>query len=285
MDKRGLATGIAFSGSGLLVAFLMPLANRFIELHGWRWTYRFLGCVALLILMPVILIIVKDKPENAGLEPYCINSNKEKNNQSNSNTDTGLTRNEALRAPMFWFLAIAVMGITLSQAGPHIHTVSFISDIGYSAAFASAIASAYFIFLTGFKVVMGIAFDRFGSFKGSMMIGGACALFPIFALLAGFPVFPWVYAFVLGLASSGATILGPVLTADYFGRKDFSRIYSLVSMFSYIGVTISSPLFGSIHDATGSYTPAWFFAMGMGIIVCVCLFGSHLARKKLTSKE
>jgi MFS family permease len=275
IDRKGLATGIALSGSGLLAAVLIPIANRFIELNGWRWTYRFLAFVSLVILIPIILFIVKDKPEDAGLEPYRITKHKEKDAQSGNNQDSGLTRNEAFRTLSFWLLAIAVMGITLCQAGPHIHTISFLSDIGYSAAFASTVASAYMVFLTGFKVVMGIAFDRLGSLKGSMLIGGCCVLFPVFALTAGFPVSPWMYALVLGLASSGATILGPVLTADYFGRKDFSRIFSIVSMFSYIGVAVSSPFFGAIYDVTGSYNLAWILVIGMGIIVCACLFGAN----------
>jgi MFS family permease len=282
-DKRGLATGIAFSGSGLLVAVLIPMANRFIELNGWRWTYRFLGCVFLLILIPVISFIVKNKPEDIGLETYrkSKDSEPEKKPGSQDDSHAGLTRNEAFRTATFWFLAIAVMGITLGQAGPHIHTISFLSDIGYPIAFASTISSAYMIFLTVFKVIMGILFDRLGSLKGSLIIGVCLILFPVFALLALFPVSPWIYALVLGVASSGATILGPILTANYFGRKDFSRIYSLMSMCSSIGVAISSPLYGTIFDTAGSYTPAWFISIGTGIVVCICLIGAFRSSKKI----
>jgi len=159
--------------------------------------------------------------------------------------------------------------------------LAFISDIGYSVTFASVIASTYMIFLTCFKVIMGIAFDRLGSLKGSMLIGVCCVLFPVFALMARMPVFPWIYALVLGLASSGATILSPLLTASYFGRKDFPRVYSLVSMFTFIGVAISSPLYGAIFDIAGSYNPAWIFSMSMGIIVCICLLGTNRASRKI----
>jgi MFS family permease len=173
------------------------------------------------------------------------------------------------------------MGITLCQAGPHIHTIAFISDIGYSIAFASVISSAYMIFLTIFKIVMGIVFDRLGSLRGSMLIAGCCVLFPVFALLAGFPVFPWIYALFLGLASSGATILGPILTANYFGRKDFSRVYSLISMFTFVGVAVSSPLYGVIFDVAGSYNLAWIFSLVMGVVVCICLQRAYQTSKRI----
>ena len=279
IDKKGLATGIAFSGSGLLAAILIPIANKIIELQGWRWTYRFLAFVSLFVLIPVLLFIIKDRPEDAGLEPY--RSGKRESEEMHPTGETGLTRGEAFRTASFWLLAIAVMGITLCQGGPHVHTISFLNDIGYSAAYASTVSSVYMIFLTGFKVIMGLVFDRLGPLKGSMLIGGCCVLFPVFALFATFPVSPWIYALALGLASSGATVLGPILTGSYYGRKDFSRIYSIISMFSFIGVVISSPFFGSIYDVTGSYTLAWFFVIGMGIVVCICLIGAYRTRKKI----
>ena len=280
-DAKGLALGIAFSGSGLLAAILIPLSNRFIELHGWRWTFQFLGAVSLFVLVPVIWFIVKDKPEDIGLEPYRSSKNQEKDAQSSNNLNAGLTREQAFRTPSFWLLIAAVTGIALSQAGPHVHTVAFLSDIGYSTAFVSIITSAYMLLLTGSKVIIGLLFDRLGSLKGSVLIGGSCVLFPILALFASFPVVPWFYALFLSLASSGSTILGTVLTINYFGRKDFPRIYSIVSVFIYIGVAVSSPVLGVIHDVTGGYSFAWLLIIGMGIAVCISLLGAYRMSKKV----
>lgn len=281
IDKKGLATGIAFSGSGLLAAILIPIANMFIELNGWRWTYRFLAFISLCVLISVILFIVKDKPEDMGLEPYRSNGGGKKNAQPSFGLNVGLTREESFRTGSFWLLAIAALGITLCQAGPHVHTVSFLSDIGYSASYAAAISSVYMLLLTACKIGMGFMLDRLGSLKGSMLIGGCCVLFPILALLAAFPVAPWVYAIILAMASSGSTVLGIILTTNYFGGKDFARVYSIISMFSYIGVAISSPLLGIIYDTTGSYSNAWVLIIGIGIVVCICLLGANQMSKRL----
>ena len=283
-DKRGLATGIAFSGSGLMAAVLIPLATRIIEISGWRWAYRFLACVSLFVLIPIVLFIVKNNPENIGLMPYLSKKVQNKDSQGGNDPNTGLTRNQALRTKTFWLFSIAIMGVTLCQSGPHVHTMSFLSDIGYSMVFASGVSSTYLFFLTVFKVIMGLVFDRLGSLKGSLLIGVSCVLFPISALLAGFPVFPWIYAFVLGLAASGSTILGPILTVNYFGRKDFSRIYSVVSMLTYIGITVSSPAYGTIFDTTGSYSPAWVFTIVLAIALCFCFLGAERSYKA-ESKE
>ena len=232
----------------------------------------------------MILFVVRDKPEDKGLEPYRSAKNKPEEQASPSleaRAITGLTRAEAVRTPSFWLLAIAIFFIAICQAGPHTHTVSFLNDTGYTAAFASTVSSVYMILLTASKVIMGFVFDKLGSLKGSMLIGGCCVLFPIFALFAAIPVIPWFYIVVLAVASSGSTILGTILTTNYFGKKDFSGVYSVISMFSYIGVAISSPLLGTIYDVTSGYTVAWIMIICVGIAVCVCLFTSYLKSKSL----
>jgi len=279
-DKKGLATGIAYSGTGLMAALLIPISNNFIELYGWRFTYRFLAGVSLFVMIPIILFVVKDKPEDKGLEPYRVNNDNQADAKAGNGAVAGLTRSEAFKMPGFWLLAIAALVIALCQSGPHVHTVAFISDIGYSLAFASTISSAYMMFLSGSKIAMGWVFDRLGSLRGSLLIGGCCAIFPVFALLARFQAMTWVYALVLSIASSGGTVLLNVLTANYFGRKDYSQIFSVVSMFNTIGIAISSPSLGLIFDTTGSYNLAWYLIMGIGIVACFCLYGTYMASKK-----
>lgn len=37
--------GIAYSGTGLIAALLIPVTSHFIEVNGWQWSFRFLACV------------------------------------------------------------------------------------------------------------------------------------------------------------------------------------------------------------------------------------------------
>ena len=291
-DKKGLATGIAYSGTGLMAALLIPIANYFIQAYGWRFAYQFLAGVSLFILIPIILFVVKDKPEEMGLAPYRTSSSGKTDvtdvtdvtgEKAVNGAVAGLTRSEAFRTFAFWLLALAALGIALSQAGPHIHIVAFISDKGYPLAFTSAISSGYMIILAGNKIAMGWIFDRLGSLKGSLLIGGCCVVFPVFALSAGTPAAAWVFALTLSIASSGSTILLAVLTANYFGRKDFARVFSVVSLFSTTGVAISSPSLGLIFDITGSYNLAWHLIIGIGVVVCGCLAGAYIKKTEALS--
>ena len=52
--KRGMATGIALSGSGVGMLFFIPAIEFSIGSIGWRWTYFFYGISILFVLFPVV---------------------------------------------------------------------------------------------------------------------------------------------------------------------------------------------------------------------------------------
>jgi len=263
-DSRGLAAGLAFSGSGILAAILMPVCTSMIETNGIAPTYRFLALVSLFISVPVLLFVVKDRPEDIGLTPY----RKGEQAKAAAMPEVGLSRAEALRRPEFWLLFLAIITIAVCQAGPNTNNVSILADIGHSASFAAAVSSYYMVLLTIVKIVIGRVFDKLGSLKGSLIISSSCAIFPLFALLSHTVWAPFVYVSFMAIAASGCTVLGSFLAGDFFGRKHYASIYSIISAGTQLGAAISSPMIGLIYDTTGDYTLAWCLIICLGLIVC-----------------
>ena len=66
-DKKGLALGIAYSGSGLGAALMIPIVSHVIEQTDWQFAYRFMGILGLVVLIPVILLLVKDSRKKLAL--------------------------------------------------------------------------------------------------------------------------------------------------------------------------------------------------------------------------
>lgn len=285
--QRGLASGIAYSGSGLMAAALLPICNRFIEAFGWSWTFRFLGVFELALALPIILFIIRDKPEDMGTQPFGAEQIQSTASfgKGAASLNTGLTRRQALRTPSFWLLFTAITGIALCMAGANSNTVTILSDVGYSAGYAATVSSAYMVVLTICKVSIGHVLDRIGPLKGALLIGGSCVLFPIVALFNRFPVAPWIYIFFLAIAGSGCSVLGTVLTSEYFGRKDYSRIYSIIAMATQLGAAFSTPLLGFIYDHTGGYDLAWYLFATLAVGVCLLLVQSHRASKSIRFTE
>lgn len=278
IDRRGFALGIAYCGSGLMSSIMIPASTSIALVIGWRWAYRFLGFVCLAVLLPIITLVIRNKPAEMGLVPYT--DRKTSGITAATDTNYGLTRPEALKTRAFWFLMLACFGVTLCQGGAHTSTTTFLNDIGYSAVYAARISSAYMILLTVCKILMGFLFDKLGSLGGSLIIGTACILFPVAARFAELPGLPWLYAILLAIASSGGTVMSTILTTNCFGRKDFARIYSIISMAIYAGAAISTPALGLVFDLTGGYNAAWSILTLVGGCICLCLVFCDSSRRK-----
>lgn len=283
-SSRGLAAGIAFAGSGIIAAILVPFCNYVIERRGIASGYLMLPIALIVLSLPVLIFIVRDYPKELGLCPYKKHSSKFDGSEDirNSAEDVGITREKAFRMPSYWFVFAAVAGIAICQASPNTNTVSILADIGYPASFGATIASVNMVLLTLCKIGIGRVFDKAGSYLGSMIIGVSCILFPLIALFNQVNFVPWIYIFFLAIATSGSSVLGNFLTADYFGTKDYDRLYSVIALATQLGAAISSPIFGRIYDLTGGYTKAWLIVSGLGAVVCVLLTAAYKTAHKGT---
>ena len=62
--KRGLATGLALSGSGTGILLFIPLIEWLISTKGWRLTYLIFGLAVLFIVVPITALLLRRGPED-----------------------------------------------------------------------------------------------------------------------------------------------------------------------------------------------------------------------------
>jgi MFS family permease len=60
--RRGLAIGIAGSGTGLGFAYVPILVQLLIDEHGWRWGYYGLGLIMLCVTLPLVAFVLREAP-------------------------------------------------------------------------------------------------------------------------------------------------------------------------------------------------------------------------------
>lgn len=56
--------GVALAGSGLMAMVVTPVLSHMVADYGWRSGYRFIGSLYLLLMVPVILFVIKESPED-----------------------------------------------------------------------------------------------------------------------------------------------------------------------------------------------------------------------------
>ena len=268
-DKKGIAIGLAFAGSGLGAAIMNPMVSLVIQNFDWRFGFRFSGLASVIVLIPTILLLIKDTPEQMGLRPYRSKKDEEK---AIASEPAGLSLYQARKTPIFWLLVLALVGLSVTAGAPKAHTAPYLGDLGYSAAVASAVVSLSMVFLTIGKVLMGYVYDRFGTITGGLVLGIFCILSPIFALMAATnPAAPWLHAVFFGLASTGFSMPVNIYAMKFFGQKDFPAILSALSVVIALGAALSPPLMGFSYDFLDSYSVAWIALVIIGFAIVFSL--------------
>lgn len=282
-DKKGLAMGIAFSGSGLFGSLMIPVVSYFIERFGWRTGYLALGVASLCIMIPVVLFMVKVKPAEIGLEPY---TEVHQTAEATVTAKMGVYRHEAIKSSCFWYLAIASFSYGLIIMGIHMHAVPYLTDIGFTPAFASTIASVLMLLLLFSKMLLGYLFDKLGALGGSMLgaFGGFLAVIFIY-LIRVQSAFVWGYLLTCAVSCAVGSVATSYLVGNYFGDLDYGRILPWASMAVTLGCAIGNPMAGAIYDFTGSYDLEWGISFVLGIICIVCYYLAYRSSKKIEFHE
>lgn len=277
--KKGLASGLAFGGSGIGGAVMVPFITQVIERYGWQMAFRLMCVIGLIVFVPIVLIFIVDQPADKGLEPLADGNHEGLLKQKPT---MNVSFSEALRMKEFWILLVAYALIPAYGSATNTHSAAYISDLGYSEVYVSLVISLFMIFLTFGKIILGLAYDRFGVTAGTLIISLTALAFPILALLAHYPLAAWSYAVCVGVASCAGSVPLAILIDRYFGRKDFPTIFSFYSMIGAFASSISVPSMGLIYDVRGSYRLAWWIFLFASIVIVICLIAVETVHRLST---
>jgi len=280
-DKRGLAIGVAFMGSGVGGMFFNSLTGYLIANQGWRTTYQVLGIIMFIMIAPITFFVIKTYPRDKGLKPYgSEDATKEKDNKKLANK--GLMFKEAIGTLRFWVLAISsilvMLGINtiMATTGPHL------ADKGYSITFSANVIALSMGSLAIGKVILGRLFDNLGS-RWAVTVSALAGLLAIIGLLfANLNIALVAIVIGTGMGAAYGSIATTMVTVDMYGRKDYGSIFGLLSALGSTGAIIGPVLFGYLYDTTGSYNSSFMIAIGLMILAIV---GMQITLKKPYPKD
>lgn len=257
-QRRGSLMGLTFSGMGIGVLGMGPLAQWLISGHGWRRAYVVLGVGALVIVVPLTWLWIIEAPRRAGSA-----STGGPAGRGPVPIEGGPSMRAALATRSFWALFLAYLCTPLAVFPVVTHQVAFAVDQGFPRLFVAGIFGLTGLMSTAGRIVFGVAADRIGR-ELSATLSYACTAAGTLALLAleGSPRAAWLYAYAL-LFGLGFGARGPIITAmaaQFFPGRRFGAIYGVISVGSGVGGAIGPWFGGFIHDVTGSYRIAFLVA-------------------------
>jgi MFS family permease len=279
-EKKGVATGIAFTGSvagGLLFVELTKylLVNDFITAAGWQQVYLVLGIFAAVVSIFVTIFIVRGTPRDKGLLPYGAGQESVNTAATAMQEAMGIKLGKFIKTGSFWLLAISGFLIGFSNLGVQNNISLYLEGAGFNANVAATAFQIGLIVQIFAKFVLGWIYDKKGILFGQLyclvaFIG--CIVLFIFAGGSSNVVLPYAFGAVFGLVSSMTTVTPPYLTARIVGTRDYATIFGIISLFYGLGVAMGPIVVSGLSGSLG-WTPVWIgLAVLMTIMTALSVF-------------
>jgi MFS family permease len=270
--KRGKAMGIATSGVSFGGIILVPITELLIRRFGWRISYLILGVLVVAILLPVILLVIKASPEEAGCLPDGIAIDRRSAEQGPADQHPGSIGSspippwelsQILLTLPFWLMSLSLFSTYAVMFGVLTHQIPFILDMGIpSTTAAFAFGFTALMGIVG-KLAIGFIADRH-SVKGAAVFTLGLQLIAVLILsVTSTMSLLWVYVVLFGLSMGGAT-LRPLIPTWLFGLSSLGLLQGVTQMATSAGSAIGPYFAGYIFDLFGSYQ----FALLVFAIIC-----------------
>lgn len=267
-EKRGFATGIALAGSTAGGFVFVRIANAIIASMDWRRAYMVLGVMAAVLIIPTVIFVIREKPEDKGLRPY---GATEENTASAVKAEfTGISRKKFLKTSAFWMLGITFFLISAINMGLQNNVSIYLTmQKGQTRELAADVASILLLSQVVGKILLGSIYDKKGVKFGSAYGCVVFLLSIVTIMLAGNKAFAIIFGVIVGLALSMTTCTPPLLTSLAVGRREYSSIYGLLNAFATAGVALGPVIAGFIYDHTESYDLAWIIFAVVAVVILV----------------
>lgn len=250
--------GRAFSLIGLAAmlsqALIPSFNNAMIISIGWRDAFRVNALIMWLLLLPVVAVVLRNRPSDIGQVPDGIPP--EGPRAGAIDDQGGITLHAALRSITFWSLIGASVVPSLVVTGLAFNQVAILTDRGFPSSLAAttfAVESAVALPTT---LLAGWLVDRF-PVRIILMLGQVCLITAmLFLLVAQSPVLVLCYSAWRGASSGLWMVAADVAWPSYFGRKHLGSIRGVGFAVGVVGAAIGPIPFGLSFDLLGSYTAA-----------------------------
>ena len=259
--------------AGMLSQALVPLFNELIiDALGWRSAWRVNAVIIWLVLVPLVAVVVRNRPEDVGQYTDGIWPSKEEGLPSTS-LDTGMTSGQALRTAAFWRLIGASVVPSLVVTGLAFNQIAILVDRGLPRSLAAtsfAIEAAVALPAT---LLAGWLVDRY-PVRYTLAIGQAClAVGMCFLIIAESPGLALGYAALRGASSGFWMVAADAAWPTYFGRRYIGSIRGLGFAVGVVGAALGPVILGVGYDLAGSYTPIILGLLALPVLAAIAVIG------------
>jgi sugar phosphate permease len=262
---RGLATGIAATGSSIALIVTGPFVPRVLAAipdSGWRVTWYFFGGFSLLLAV-LSAVFLRNEPAQRGLGP--VDSRPEASTQTRK-----LQWSLVYRSNAVWHLGAVYAAFGFSYI---IYMTFFVRYLVGEAGYTGQEAGNLFMLLGWCSLVCGLLWsglsDRIGRKNAMALVFSihaiSFALFAMWRQKAGFTL----SAVLFGISAWSIPAIMAAACGDVVGHRLAPAALGFVTLFFGIGQAAGPWIAGAIADASGSFKGAFVLAACVSGLGCI----------------
>ena len=274
--RRGRAMAWSFIGVPVGIAISGPLTQFSISHVGWRDTWTIFGSVGATAVVLIALLVLRRRPEDMGLLPDGVSPDEAAREAAQaqargapSTSEHAWTRREAVRTVAFWQLSVVFGLMMFGQSTMTLFRFPHFTERGIDEQLVAFTLTAEA--LTGVVVlfVWGMVMDRFRPHHVGVLGFVALTSAVLLIMSTRAPLHMFVATTVYGIGIPTILNLQNVIWPAYFGRANLGSIRGLALPITLGLGALGAPMTGWFNDATGSYFPAWWGAVGVLVAAAV----------------
>ena len=282
-QKRGLALGIAFAGTGAGTFLIIPLTEYWVSIWGWQRAMIAQGGLLLVLVLPLSFFLLRLRPSDMGVYPdgepivdrYISRPSVTTGTLIHyTSTEIDWTLETARSTRAFWLILISGWGALFSLRMLTVHQVAVVVDAGINRFTAATIMGGSGVVTVIAFVFWGAISDRLGRRRTFILSSFSLILAFLILLYIQGPqdlLLLYMYALMVGLGEGSRSSLVTAIMNDTFPGKATGQITGYVGMSFGAGAALGSWVAGMLFDLMGSYNLALWFGLVVTILSASCM--------------
>ena len=263
--RRPTALSLASTGLSMGGIVLTPLAASIVD-HGLAASATWMAIVWFIGIVPLALLLLRNFPSSRGLEPDGAPTPPQ------PRPVAGAPFAVAVRTRYFRWLCLTYGMIFMAQVGAIAHLYSMASertDVSTAGVTVATLAATSVLA----RLASGIVLRWMSTKMLTTVLTVAQAGALICLSLANSRVTVLASTVFFGMSVGNLLMLQPLLLAEAFGVKEYSRIYSLNQLAGTVGVAGGPYLLGFLHDQA-NYQLAFVAAAAANVVGFLALLAA-----------
>ena len=267
--RRGLATGIAVSGSSIALIALGPLVPRILAVYGadgWRISWFILGAVTLALAV-LSWLLLRNHPAEKGIGPL--------DGRAGAATVTqpatrGIAWGSVYRSASVWHVGLVYSAFGFAYI---IYMTFFTKYLIAEGGYTQTQAGSLFMVMGWCSLLCGLIWGTVSDVIGRkrtlfivyLIHAVAFSLFTLWPSSVGFTI----SAVLFGLSAWSIPAIMAAICGDVLGAQLAPAALGFITLFFGIGQAVGPSVAGAMADASGSFSSAFLLAGGVSVLGAV----------------